>query len=157
MTKALCSKASQVANAANNLPKPSQIHSKSTQTHCLQTGISLLSSQAPLVAPTGASAPSHGPWERIPEMISNTKNTMKQVQEGKTRELLNFLQFALKPRIETYLQARVLTGANRRAPTCDWAELWAPTCCSWVTNISVQHRELSGGTQLSEMHLLLQG
>lgn len=45
-------------------------------------------------------------------MTSNKKDTMEQVKDGKTRELLNFSQFALKPRTETYLQAEVLTGEH---------------------------------------------
>lgn len=97
MTKPLCSKASQVAKAANSLPKPSQIRSKPT---ALQPGISDLSSQAPLIAPKGASAPSPSPWESIPDMITSSKDSMKQIQGEQTRKLLSFPQFDFKPRIK---------------------------------------------------------
>lgn len=118
-----------------NKPKIASSSPKSSQQIALLTASTHYgpSSQAPVVAPKGASVATHGPWERIPEMSSSRKDTMKQAQGKKNKMASQFFLICSQVQDRNVFANR---GANWGAPTCDWAELWTPACCFWMRDIS---------------------
>lgn len=130
------SKASQAAKAANSLPKPSQTQPTANPpkpTAYSQTSLSPVKS-----GPTGSSQRSFcflswpmgkGPWD--------DQQQNRQHETSKKKENNKALQFSP---ICSQIHERnwfASWGGNRGASICDWAELWAPTCCPWVRNILV--------------------
>lgn len=150
MTKPLCCKASQVAKAANSLPKPSQIHSKPTA----YTQASLWPLKS---GPTGSSQRSFcslsfpigkDPWDDHQQKGHHETSTRRT---NKKASPFSPIWFQAQDK-KTYLQAEVVTGEHllvteQSSEPQHAAPEWGT---SWFSTGS------SGGRQLGEMQPLLQ-